>query len=44
MALVVPQVRGKRPAEAPWIRPMSVAIIAFIVATVVGNVMAARGK
>ena len=39
MALVLPQVLSKRPAEAPWVQPMIVAIIAFIMANVVGNVV-----
>jgi len=42
VALVVPRVLGKPIAEVSWVQPMIVAIIAFIVANVVGNVVAAR--
>jgi hypothetical protein len=42
VALVVPRVRGRPIAEVAWVQPMIVAIIAFIVANVVGNVVAAR--
>jgi hypothetical protein len=42
VALVVPQVLGKPIAEVAWVQPMIVVIIAFIVANVVGNVVAAQ--
>jgi hypothetical protein len=42
VALVVPRVRGKPIAEVAWVQPMIVAFIAFIVANIVGNVVAAQ--
>jgi hypothetical protein len=40
-AVVVPQVLGKPMAEVSWVQPMLFAIVGFIVANVVGNVVAA---
>ena len=40
-ALVVPQVLGKPIAEVSWVLPMIFAIVGFIVANVLGNVVAA---
>jgi hypothetical protein len=40
-ALVVPQVIGKPIAEVSWVQPMVVAIVGFVVANVLGNVVAA---
>ncbi len=41
LALVVPQVLGKPLAEVDWVPPMIFAIVGFIVANVLGNVVAA---
>jgi NADH:ubiquinone oxidoreductase subunit 6 (subunit J) len=43
-ALVVPQVLGKPIAEVSWVQPMLFAIVAFIVANVLGNVAAAASN
>ena len=43
-ALVVPQVLGKPIAEVSWVQPMIFAIVAFIVANVLGNVVAAASN
>jgi NADH:ubiquinone oxidoreductase subunit 6 (subunit J) len=43
-ALVVPQVLGKPIPEVSWVQPMLVAIVAFIVANVLGNVVAAASN
>jgi len=40
-ALVVPQVLGKPIAEVSWVQPMLFTIVGFIVANVLGNVVAA---
>ena len=40
-AMVVPQVLGKPVAEVSWVQPMIIAIVGFIVANVLGNVVAA---
>ena len=40
-ALVVPQVLGKPMAEVAWVQPMILAIVGFVVANVLGNVVAA---
>jgi len=40
-ALVVPQVLNKPMAEVSWVQPMIVAIVGFIVANVLGNIVAA---
>jgi hypothetical protein len=41
LALVVPQVIGKQIAEVSWVQPMIFTIIGFVVANVLGNVVAA---
>jgi hypothetical protein len=41
MALVVPQVLSEPIAEVSWVQPMIFAIIGFVVANIVGNVVAA---
>jgi NADH:ubiquinone oxidoreductase subunit 6 (subunit J) len=43
-ALVVPQALGKPIPEVSWVQPMLVAIVAFIVANVLGNVVAAASN
>jgi hypothetical protein len=43
-ALVVPQVLGKPIAEISWVGPMIFAIATFIVANVLGNVVAAASN
>ena len=40
-ALIVPQVLSKPIAEVDWVQPLVFAIIGFIVANVVGNIVAA---
>jgi hypothetical protein len=44
VALVVPQVLGGPIAEVSWVQPMIVAIVAFIVANILGNVVAAASN
>jgi NADH:ubiquinone oxidoreductase subunit 6 (subunit J) len=44
VALVVPQVLGKPIAEVSWVQPMTFAIVGFIVANVLGNVVAAASN
>ncbi len=44
LALVVPQVLGKPIAEISWVQPMILAIVGFIVANVLGNVVAAASN
>jgi len=44
VALVVPQVLGKPMAEVSWVQPMIFAIAGFIVANVLGNVVAAASN
>jgi hypothetical protein len=44
VALVVPQVLGKPIAEISWVQPMTFAIVGFIVANVLGNVVAAASN
>jgi hypothetical protein len=44
MALVVPQVLGKPIAEVSWVQPMVFTIVGFIVANVLGNVVAAASN
>ena len=44
VALVVPQVVGKPIAEVSWVQPMVVAIVGFIVANILGNVVAAASN
>ena len=43
-ALVVPQVLGEPIAEVAWVQPMIFAIVGFIVANVLGNVVAAASN
>ena len=43
-ALVVPQVLGKPTAEVSWVQPMLFAIVGFVVANVLGNVVAAASN
>ena len=42
--LVVPQVLGKPSAEVSWVQPMIFAIAGFVVANVLGNVVAAASN
>ena len=44
VALVVPQVLGKPIAEVSWVQPMILAIVGFVVANVLGNVVAAASN
>jgi hypothetical protein len=44
VALVVPQVLTKPIAEVSWVQPMIFAIVGFIVANVLGNVVAAASN
>ena len=41
LAVIVPQVLGKPVAEVSWVQPMIVTIVGFVVANVLGNVVAA---
>jgi hypothetical protein len=41
LALVVPQVLGEPIAEVAWVEPMIFTIVGFIVATILGNIVAA---
>jgi NADH:ubiquinone oxidoreductase subunit 6 (subunit J) len=41
LALVVPQVLSKPVAEVSWVQPMAFAIVAFIVANILGSIVAA---
>ena len=41
MAVVVPQVLGKSIAEVSWVQPMIFTIAGFVVANILGNVVAA---
>jgi len=41
VALVVPQVLGMPIAEVSWVQPMILTIVGFIVANVLGNIVAA---
>ncbi len=43
-ALVVAQVPGKPIAEVSWVEPMIVTIVVFVVANVLGNVVAAASN
>jgi len=43
-ALVVPEVLGKPIAEVSWVQPMIFAIAGFVVANVLGNVVAAASN
>ncbi len=44
VAVIVPQVLSKPVAEVSWVQPMIVAIVAFVVANVLGNVVAAASN
>ena len=44
LALVVPQVLSKPIAEVSWVQPMIFTIVGFIVANVLGNVVAAASN
>jgi NADH:ubiquinone oxidoreductase subunit 6 (subunit J) len=44
VALVLPQVLGTPIAEVSWVQPMIFAIVGFIVANVLGNVVAAASN
>ena len=44
VALVVPQVLSKPIAEVAWVQPMIFTIVGFIVANVLGNVVAAASN
>jgi hypothetical protein len=44
LALVVPQLLGRPVAEVSWVQPMLFAIVGFIVANVLGNVVAAASN
>jgi uncharacterized membrane protein len=41
LAVVVPQVLSKSMAEISWVQPMTFTIVAFIVANILGNIVAA---
>ncbi len=41
LAVIVPQVLNTPIAETSWVQPMLVAIVAFVVANILGNVVAA---
>lgn len=43
-ALVVPEVLGKPIAEVSWVQPMVFTIVGFIVANILGNVVAAASN
>ncbi len=44
LGLVVPEVLGKPLSEVSWVQPMVVTIIGFIVANILGNVVAAASN
>jgi NADH:ubiquinone oxidoreductase subunit 6 (subunit J) len=44
VAMVVPQVLSKPIAEVSWVQPMTFAIVGFIVANILGNVVAAASN
>lgn len=44
LAVIVPQVLGQPIAEVSWVQPMIFTIVGFIVANVVGNVVAAASN
>ena len=44
VALVVPQVLGKPIVDVGWVEPMIFAIVGFIVANVLGNIVAAASN
>jgi len=44
VAVVMPQVLGKPMAEVAWVQPMIFTIVGFVVANVLGNVVAAASN
>jgi len=44
LAVIVPQVLSKPIAEVSWVQPMIVTIVVFVVANVLGNVVAAASN
>jgi hypothetical protein len=44
LALVVPDLLGKPVAEVSWVGPMLATIVGFVVANVLGNVVAAASN
>jgi hypothetical protein len=44
LAVVLPQVLSKPIAEVSWVQPMILAIVGFVVANVLGNVVAAASN
>jgi hypothetical protein len=44
LAVIVPQVLGQPIAEVSWVEPMIVTIVVFVVANVLGNVVAAASN
>ncbi len=44
LAVVVPQVLGKPIGEVSWTQPMVLAIVGFVVANVLGNIVAAASN
>lgn len=44
LAVVVPQALGQPIAEVSWVQPMIVTIVVFVVANVLGNVVAAASN
>jgi hypothetical protein len=44
LALVVPQALSKPIAEVAWVQPMIVTIVGFVVANVLGNIVAAASN
>ena len=44
VAVIVPQVLGKPVAEVSWVQPMIFTIVGFVVANVLGNVVAAASN
>ncbi len=44
LAMVVPQVLGGPIGEVSWVQPMIIAIVGFVVANILGNVVAAASN
>jgi NADH:ubiquinone oxidoreductase subunit 6 (subunit J) len=44
LAMVVPQVLSEPIAEVSWVQPMIIAIVGFVVANILGNVVAAASN
>jgi hypothetical protein len=44
LAVIVPQVLGQPIAEVSWVEPMIVTIVVFVVANILGNVVAAASN